>query len=509
MRTPGTRGGAVVVRPRAASRRCRPASRCAASEHSAQASDPRGTGAPGHCIRLRRTLWIGFACASVRAMLIDLMTLSRAAGCAVEETRRRAVADRRPKRLEFGDLQIGGRACSSPRRSSKKAARDRAAIVDAVARRHAAVAKAEIAGPGFVNISFDDAWLAEHAARRSRLRAVGQGAARRSSTTRSPNVAKPMHIGHIRSTIIGDAIKRALRAVGYEVVADNHLGDWGTQFGKLIVAYRRWVDQEAFAEDPVAELLRLYIKFQDESETKDEEDTKARSPLVAGGARRAGQAAAGRSREPRAVEEVRRRLDDRVRARLRAARRQLRRDARRELLQRPPRRHGEAARRQAASPRRARARSSSSSRSPTAATRCRRAIVRKADGGFNYATTDVAGTLYRVERWNPARIIILTDERQQLHFRQLFAIARRLGVTCTPRARLVRPDAPAGRHDLDARGQAHPPRGAARRGGEARASTSRPRRAPSCPKRSGARSRASSASARSSTTTCRRIGRRW
>jgi len=59
------------------------------------------------------------------------------------------------------------------------------------------------------------------------------------------------------------------------------------------------------------------------------------------------------------------------------------------------------------------------------------AIVRKSDGGFNYTTTDVAGTLYRVERWNPARIIILTDERQQLYFRQFFAVARRLGVTCS------------------------------------------------------------------------------
>ena len=68
-------------------------------------------------------------------------------------------------------------------------------------------------------------------------------------------MAKPLHIAHIRSIIIGDAIKRALRAVGYEVVADNHVGDWGTQFGKLIVAYRKWVDEKAFDEDPVAELL--------------------------------------------------------------------------------------------------------------------------------------------------------------------------------------------------------------------------------------------------------------
>jgi arginyl-tRNA synthetase len=66
----------------------------------------------------------------------------------------------------------------------------------------------------------------------------------------SPNVAKPMHIGHIRSTILGEALKRVLRAVGYTVVADNHLGDWGTQFGKLIVAWNRYLDDGAFEREP-------------------------------------------------------------------------------------------------------------------------------------------------------------------------------------------------------------------------------------------------------------------
>ena len=124
-----------------------------------------------------------------------------------------------------------------------------------------------MAGPGFVNVFVRDEWLAaQH--RRSPRRARRRRRRRRVVIDySSPNVAKPMHIGHIRSTIIGDAIKRALRAVGYTVVADNHLGDWGTQFGKLIVAYRKWLDEAAFAADPVAELLRLYIKFQDETRT--------------------------------------------------------------------------------------------------------------------------------------------------------------------------------------------------------------------------------------------------
>ena len=80
----------------------------------------------------------------------------------------------------------------------------------------------------------------------------------------SPNVAKPMHIAHIRSTIIGDALRRTLVALGWQVIADNHLGDWGTQFGKLIVAYRRWLDAAAYEADPVSELLRLYAMFNTE-----------------------------------------------------------------------------------------------------------------------------------------------------------------------------------------------------------------------------------------------------
>ena len=75
----------------------------------------------------------------------------------------------------------------------------------------------------------------------------------------SPNVAKPMHVGHLRSTIIGDALTRLLRFLGHTVITDNHLGDWGTQFGMLLYGYKHFLDEAAFDEDPVRELARLYV----------------------------------------------------------------------------------------------------------------------------------------------------------------------------------------------------------------------------------------------------------
>src|SRR5206468_3236526 len=74
----------------------------------------------------------------------------------------------------------------------------------------------------------------------------------------SPNVAKPMHVGHLRSTVIGDALYRILRFVGHDVIGDNHVGDWGTQFGMIIYGYKHFLDEAAFRQNVVAELARLY-----------------------------------------------------------------------------------------------------------------------------------------------------------------------------------------------------------------------------------------------------------
>ncbi len=333
----------------------------------------------------------------------------------------------RAKKVEFGDIQIN--AAMQLAKAEKKQPREIAArIVDAV-KDHPAVAKAEIAGPGFVNIFVHDEWLAANAGHALDVRDVAQGA-RVVIDYGSPNVAKPMHIGHLRSTIIGDAIKRALKAVGYDVIADNHVGDWGTPFGKLIVGYRKWVDDKAFAEDPVAELLRLYIKFQEEAKAKDDDELEGPAPLLQEARAEVVKLqqgdAANRALWKKFVD-VSMSENDRVYRRLGVS-------------------HdvtlGESFYDDRLAPTvqllvdKGIAEESQGAlvvffRKPDGTEEMPPAIVRKSDGGFNYATTDVAGTLYRVERWHPARIIILTDERQQLYFRQFFAISRRLGVTCS------------------------------------------------------------------------------
>lgn len=121
---------------------------------------------------------------------------------------------------------------------------------------------ADVAGPGFINLKLRDDWLA------SQLQAaIADDRLGIASTTAprtfvvdfsSPNVAKPMHVGHIRSTVIGDALYRTLQFLGHRVISDNHLGDWGTQFGMIIYGYKHFRDEAAFKAAPVPELSRLY-----------------------------------------------------------------------------------------------------------------------------------------------------------------------------------------------------------------------------------------------------------
>ncbi|NCC16155.1 MAG: arginine--tRNA ligase [Clostridia bacterium] len=92
----------------------------------------------------------------------------------------------------------------------------------------------------------------------------------------SPNIAKPFHVGHLRSTVIGNAIYKIYEELGYHCVGVNHLGDWGTQFGKLIVAYRNWGSKEAVEADGIQELMRIYVKFHDEAEKNPALDDEAR-----------------------------------------------------------------------------------------------------------------------------------------------------------------------------------------------------------------------------------------
>ena len=161
---------------------------------------------------------------------------------------------------KFGDYQAN---CAMPLgKQLGKPPRDIAAELIADVSLDSLCSNVEIAGPGFINLTLSDDWL------NTNLTAALQDDRLGVSTTdtpqkyvvdySSPNVAKPMHVGHIRSTVIGDAIAKVLRFAGHEVITDNHLGDWGTQFGMIIYGYKHFLDKDAFEAEPVKELGRLY-----------------------------------------------------------------------------------------------------------------------------------------------------------------------------------------------------------------------------------------------------------
>lgn len=97
----------------------------------------------------------------------------------------------------------------------------------------------------------------------------------------SPNIAKPFHVGHLFTTAIGNSLYKMFKKEGYNTVGLNHLGDWGTQFGKLISAYDRWVDEEALEKAPIDELLRIYVKFHEEAEKDPSLEDEARANFKA------------------------------------------------------------------------------------------------------------------------------------------------------------------------------------------------------------------------------------
>ena len=120
----------------------------------------------------------------------------------------------------------------------------------------------ELAGPGFINLTFKDSWITSQLSLANSGEKLGVEQVAKPRTVvidlSSPNVAKPMHVGHIRSTVIGDALANIHRFIGHKVITDNHLGDWGTQFGMIIYGYKNFVDRAAYDKNPVQELSRLY-----------------------------------------------------------------------------------------------------------------------------------------------------------------------------------------------------------------------------------------------------------
>jgi arginyl-tRNA synthetase len=119
----------------------------------------------------------------------------------------------------------------------------------------------EIAGPGFINLRLKDDWLVAKANSLSRDERLGHKPVKTKTIIidySSPNVAKPTHVGHLRSSVIGHTLDQVLRFVGHDVKSDNHIGDWGTQFGMIIFGYKNFLDATAYEQQPVAELTRIY-----------------------------------------------------------------------------------------------------------------------------------------------------------------------------------------------------------------------------------------------------------
>jgi arginyl-tRNA synthetase len=290
----------------------------------------------------------------------------------------------------------------------------------------------ELAGAGFLNFRLDPAFLDRAAAE---LFSDDRCGVEPTTTPRtividfsSPNVAKPMHVGHIRSTFLGDCLARIARFLGHRVITDNHIGDWGTQFGMLLLGWKTELDRAALESDPLGEMERLYklisARCREDAATLE----RARSELV--------KLQSGDEENLALWQEMIRLSQsqfDSVYSRLGVTFDVTLGESfynpRLKTVVEELKSRGIAVESDGAwcvfSDR-----SGDPGDDPFLVRdkdgwRDNPAIVQKSDGASNYTTTDLATLEYRLETWSPDEILYVTDGRQQLHFRQLFAIFRR------------------------------------------------------------------------------------
>ena len=302
----------------------------------------------------------------------------------------------------------------------------------------------EPVGPGFINLRVRQDALARAVVAAVRDPRMGVAPVAVPETIvidfGGPNVAKPMHVGHIRSTVIGDALAKILKFRGHHTITDNHLGDWGTQFGMILWGWKHCRDDARFAADPTAELGRLYRLVRKVADAKPEE--MARDP----------EAAALAARYPDTGREV---LAETAKLHEgdpenRALWEQFMPFCRAEIDRIFSRLHvsfDHALGESFFQPMLAGVVAELMADPAVRARESRGAIgiflggedappflIRKADGAFLYATTDLATLKWRMEHWKPDRILYVVDSRQGPHFEQLFATAKLWG--CGDRQRI-------------------------------------------------------------------------
>ena len=336
------------------------------------------------------------------------------------------------------DLRFGDYQCNAAMILAKRLKQNPRQLAESIvaAWGEDALATVEIAGPGFLNFRIIPAAYARQAQAILADPRLGVALSESPRTIvvdfSAPNVAKPMHVGHIRSTIIGDALSRIARFLGHHVITDNHIGDWGTQFGMILWGWKNILDMSALEQNPIEALLSLYKEVTARCKENPAllEDCKAQLVALQAG-----------DKENLAIWQ---RCVDVSKSGLEVIYRQLDiqfdhwlgesfyNDALAPLVEKMQE-MGMAQESQGAI-----CVFSDGSLPPQQdpflvqqdgewlANPC---IIRKADGGFLYATTDLATIDYRTQTWHADAIWYVVGAPQALHFRQIFDIAERRGCT--------------------------------------------------------------------------------
>jgi len=288
------------------------------------------------------------------------------------------------------------------------------------------IADIQIAGKGFINIflsnlAFEHTFkaLQKETAKDFVLPKKERGDGPIIIEFSSPNVAKPMHMGHLRNTLLGDFLARLYSFVGYNVVRWNHLGDWGTQFGALITAYKKgWTTRDAVEKDPIGELVAIYVRFHKEAETDTSLQQAAREEfkkLEEGDRENVSllewfrkesllvfdhmYKALGVSFDVIAGESAYVQDMHAVIAKLKEE--NIAQESQGALIV------------------------------PLEDKGLGSALIQKSDGATLYMTRDIASLLHRIKVYNPKAILYVVGEEQSLHFKQLFAIAHKMNVSST------------------------------------------------------------------------------
>ncbi len=329
---------------------------------------------------------------------------------------------------KHGDYQVN--AAMPLAKRLKKNPRELAASIAALLEKEPCLSRAEVAGPGFVNLTLNEKWLAEQielAAKDHERDGVPKVDAPQKVVVdfSSPNIAKQMHVGHLRSTIIGDALCKLTRFVGHDVIGDNHIGDWGTQYGLLLAGMQELGNLSALEDSPIEELERVYQAASKKAKEDESFAERARAELSKLQSGDEANLALWR----KFVATTRKALDG-VYERMgvtfdewlgESAFNDALPGVVDELMQKKIAREDQGA---------IGIFWQELPEVPKALKKQEQPfLVRKRDGAFLYSTTDIAAAQFRKREWKADRCLYVVDARQGLHFTQLFETVKLLGIS--------------------------------------------------------------------------------